>query len=243
MSFKTKFAGLLAALALAPLSQVTANAEPLQVGMLHFPPYYVLEEQDKVMGGLLVDMLQKILKRAGIEYEMKGYPAKRLYVNVGDGTTQLWMGTLGVPDYEGKVLISPRPTTEIVLEIYSLGPKTEIPKSIDELANKSVITLRGYAYAGAIKTLEDPAKNIKINLTNSHDAAFAMLAAGRAPFVLDYKQPAIETIERKKMKNVQSVTLSTIPLYVLINKNTPNAQATMDKIMEAYTELKKEGSI
>lgn len=240
MSIKTKIAGLLAALVLAPIA---GHAEPLQVGLLHFPPYYVLEDQSKVMGGLFVDMVDKILKRAGIEYVMKGFPAKRLYVGVGDGTTQLWMGTLGVPDYEGKVLISPRPTTEIVLEIYSMGPKADIPKSIDELANKSVITIRGYAYAGAIKTLEDPAKNIKLNPTNSHDAAFEMLSGGRAPFVLDYKQPAIETIERRKLKNIQSVTLSTIPVYIMINKNTPNAQSIMDKCMATYTELKKEGKI
>ena len=193
MSLKNIVASALTAFMLLPL---IGRGAPLQIGMLHMPPYYVLENQSRVMGGILTDMLTKIMQRAGIEYEVKGYPAKRLYAGVADGTVQLWLGTMGVAEFEGKVLVSPRPTAEIVLEIYSTLPTTEIPKSIEGLANKSVIAIRGFTYGGGIKTLEDPAMNIKVNPTNSHDAAFEMLVNGRAPFVLDYKQPSIEAIER-----------------------------------------------
>lgn len=71
----------------------SAISEPLEIGMLDFPPYYILGKNEEVKGGLLVDMLVKIFDRAGIEYTLAGYPPKRLYSNVV-GITHVWLERL-----------------------------------------------------------------------------------------------------------------------------------------------------
>lgn len=227
-------------LVLLYLVTISSGADPLRVGVLHFPPYYVLENQSTVKGGILVEMLALILKTAKVPYSISGYPAKRLYLGVGSGDINLWFGTIGVPEYEGKVLVSPMPLMSIILELYTLRDVKNTPKSLADLSNTSIITLRGYSYAGAIKVLEGTEKNLTIYPTNTHDSAFDMLLAKRAEYVLDYSQPAIEVIKRKNIENLNSITISTIPVYLIINKNTPEADKLMDKLMVAYSSLKRD---
>lgn len=225
------------------LISIGCLANPLKVGVLHFPPYYVLENQSTVTGGILVEMLDKILKKADVPYTIEGFPPKRLYLELGTGSIQLWLGTVGVPEYEGKVLLSPIPLTSIILELYTLKDLKDAPTLLVGLSSTSIITLRGYSYAGALKALENPDRHLTIYPTNTHDAAFDMLLAKRAEYVLDYSQPAIHTIKKKGLTNINSITISTIPVYLIISKQTPDAVALMNKLMLAYSALKKEKSL
>lgn len=215
-------------------------ADPLVVGVLNFPPYYILENQSSVSGGILVDMLEKILTKAGIDYTIKGLPPKRLYLELSEGTVHLWLGTKSVPEYEGKVLASPIPLTLIILELYSLKAKSEIPKTLKDLQNTSVILIRGYAYAGNSNLLTDSSKNITIHITNTHESAFNMLLAGRAEYVLDYSQPAIDIMKKKAISTVNSQSLSIVPAYLMVSTKVKDADKIMSKLMIAYSALKKE---
>ncbi|HLA33999.1 MAG TPA: hypothetical protein VJ001_03930, partial [Rhodocyclaceae bacterium] len=109
------------------------GAAPLEVGVMDFPPYYVLEHQTKVIGGYYSKYLNTLLTRAGLDYAIKGYPPKRLYMSLSEGVTKISMGTTGVADYAGKVLVSPKPVAEINLEIFGMGAADSLPKSIAEL--------------------------------------------------------------------------------------------------------------
>lgn len=225
------------------ISAVPAKAAPIEIGALDFPPYYVVENNTDIKGGLLVDWLKMMCEKAGIEYTLKGYPPKRLYTNVGDGTTNLWLGTLGVAEYEGKTLVSPKQLIDIHLEVYTLGDEASLPKTVDDLKGKSLITIFGYNYAGVLKFLNDPANNIKTEPAKTHENAFKMLQVGRAPFVLDYKEPASDTLAKINIPGIKKSTIKVVPLYINISNKTPDAQALMDKLMKAYDELKAEGKI
>ncbi len=63
---------------------ISANAAPLEIGALDFPPYFILENNSKVKGGIHIDMLKMMFEKVGIEYTLKGYPPKRLYTNAGN---------------------------------------------------------------------------------------------------------------------------------------------------------------
>lgn len=219
---------------------MAAQAAPIEVGALNFPPYYELENESKVTGGYFVDFLKTLLTRAGIEHKFSGYPPKRLYTNVGDGTVQLWMGPVGVPEFEGKVLVSPKQISEINMEVYTMGSVESLPKTIDDFKGKSVITIRGYTYGGMITALNDPKNNIKVEVANTHEAAFQMLQAGRAIFLLDYIEPATETLAKLKFPNINKRSIKTLPIFILLSKTLPDTQGTMDKIMKAYEKLNAE---
>lgn len=225
------------------VSVVPLSAAPLEIGALDFPPYYIVENNTDIKGGILVDMLKMIFERAKIEYTLKGYPPKRLYTNVGDGTTHVWLGTVGVAEYEGKTLVSPKQLIDINLEVYTLGDEASLPKSMDDLKGKSIITIFGYNYGGAIKFLNDPQNNIKTEPSKTHESAFKMLQAGRAPFVLDYREPSGETLARINIPGIKKGSIKSIGLFINISNRVPDAQAIMDKLMKAYNELKAEGKI
>ena len=216
------------------------GAAPLEVGVMDFPPYYVLEHQTKVIGGYYSKYLNTLLTRAGLDYAIKGYPPKRLYMSLSEGVTKISMGTTGVADYAGKVLVSPKPVAEINLEIFGMGAADSLPKSIAELKGKSLLTIRGYNYAGLIQELIDPKNNIKIKEANTHEAAFRRLIDGSADFLLDYREPADETLALLHFPAVKRHSLSKVPVHVMVSKTLPDAQSVMDKIMKAYEELNAE---
>lgn len=220
-----------------------ALSAPLEIGVLNLPPYYLVENDTTVTGGYYVDMLKMIFDKAGVDYVFKGYPAKRLYKNLGDGTTQVWMGTLGVAEYEGKTVVSPKQISEINLDIYSLGSTELLPKSLDELKGKTLITIFGYNYGGALKFLEDPQNNIKTEPAKNHESAFKMLQIGRAPLLLDYREPGTETIAKLNISGIKSNPVKTLGIFIHISNKVPDAQAIMDKLMKAHDQLKSEGKI
>lgn len=221
----------------------SVSSGPLEVGMLDFPPYYVLGKNEEVKGGLFVDMLAKILDRAGLEYSFVGYPPKRLYSNVSKGITHIWMGTLGVEEYEGKTLVSPKKMADINLHIFSMDKTMPLPKNIEELKGKSVITIFGYNYGGVIKFLEDPANKIVPEPAKTHEAAFMMLKMDRAGFVLDYIEPAGEALSKLNLPELRHAPIKVLPIYIHVSKALPDAQQIMDKIMKAHDDLKKEGKL
>lgn len=79
----------------------SAIAEPvLKVGILDFPPYYVMNEKTKQEEGIFVDQIKKTLDSAGLKYTFEYLPAKRLYLSLAKGEIDLWFGTTGVSEYE-----------------------------------------------------------------------------------------------------------------------------------------------
>lgn len=221
----------------------SAFPEPLEIGIIDFPPYYVLGKNGRVEGGLFVEMLDKIFARAGIEHSFAGYPPKRLYLNVGKGTTPVWMGTIGVAEYDGKTFVSPEKIAEINLQVFAINPLAPLPQKIGDLNGKSVITIFGYNYGGVIKYLEDPANRISLEPAKTHESAFMMLQLSRADFVLDYAEPASEALSKLRIEGLKHSPITVLPIYIHVSKTLPDGQKIMDKLMKAREELKKEGKL
>lgn len=217
----------------------SVQGEPLKVGVLDFPPFYVVKSETDVSGSM-AEIIRKTLDRAGIDYVLNGLPPKRLYKNLADGTTHIWMGIKGVPDYDGQVLYSNIQTEEIDVCLYTLADKPLL-NSLDELKGKKVITIRGYGYGGMIKFLEDPANNITADPTDGHELAFKKLLKGRADYLLDYKQPAEIMIKKEKLTGLKNRSLKNIKVQFIISKKAPDAENLLKKIDAAYLALKKEG--
>ncbi|MDM8524899.1 transporter substrate-binding domain-containing protein [Desulfococcaceae bacterium HSG8] len=211
------------------------------MGALHFPPFYFVKSTSHVEGNLM-DMITKILKRASIDYVVRGYPPKRLYKNVADGKTDIWVGNKEVPVYEGKIIHSDFPIFQVELRVYTIDDK-ELPSVKEELRAKNIITMRGYSYGGMIKFLEDPENKISTDPANSHKSALLKLKGGRADYLLDYKYPVSKELEKTKVKNLKYNTLFKIPLYIMVSKKTPKAEKILHRMEKAYHQLKKEGKI
>lgn len=218
------------------------HAKALEVGCLDFPPYYVVKEGGIVEGGVYVDFLKEVLNKIGVEYTVAGYPPSRLYNNVAEGKTNIWMGTVGVAAYADKVIVSPEKITNIELRVYTMGDVVPL-KSKDELKGKKLISIYGYNYGGLIKFLEDPANNITLDPSPSHEAGFKKLMGKRGDYLLDYKMPAEKVMAEMNLKpsDFQHGEIMNIEIYFNINKDTPDAEGLMTKMMDAFHTLKAEG--
>lgn len=216
------------------------EAPALKAGVLDFPPYYIVKNENDVRGSL-AEVIRKVLGRAGYTYVLNGYPPKRLYKNIADGTVHVWLGVGGVPDYEGKVLYSDIKVEEIEVRLYTLDGKPLL-KSIEDLKGRTVILQRGYGYGGMVSFLEDPRNKITPDYTDGHELAFKKLLKGRADYLLDYRQPAEALIRKERIGGVKSSSMKTLGVYFIISKKTPDAENILKKIDAAYLTLKKEGA-
>ncbi len=243
--YRTKTGRMKIRVALIPLFLWIASqnicAEPLEVGVLHFPPFYIVESVNQVEGHI-VDMITTILKRASIDYVVRGYPPKRLYQNVADGTTNIWIGNIEVPVYKDKIFHSDFPIVLLELRVYAIGD-TELPSTLEELRGKEIITMRGYSYGGVIHFLEDPENNIILDPSNSHTSALLKLQGGRSDYLLDFKYPISQELKTTEVKDLTYRTLLKIPTYMIVSKKTPNAEEILHRMETAYHQLKEEGVI
>jgi len=215
----------------------------LEVGCLDFPPYYSTNNETKEVEGLFIDFLKQLFERADLKYNIVMSPPARLYNDLATGKTNIWMGTTGVDAYADKVNLSPEKILDIHLNVYTVGDNP-LPTSKTELNGMPLTTIQGYNYAGLIKYLKDPANKITMNAAPSHESAFKMLAAGRGKYVLDYKEPAEKALQAiPAIPNLKLSQIIVVPIYFNINKNTPDAEALMAKMMDTYHLLKAENKL
>ena len=218
------------------------EAGSYRVGIHHIPPFSVIEKSGAYKG-ILVEVLENTLKKAGISYTVTPVPQKRMYNDLATGDMDISMGVKGVPAYEGKILFSEFVVTNFDLRVYA-RKGTALIRNKEEFKGKKVIVILGYGYGGFIRFLKDPANHIAIDPTTTHVLAFRKLMAERADYVLDYHRPASVAIaEEGVAEEVVSHSLSKVNVYFIISKKTPNARKLMKQMEEAYQSLKAEGKL
>lgn len=211
------------------------------VGILDFPPFYVVTSESNVSGSL-TEIVKKTLDKAGINYTITGLPPKRLYKNLAEGYVHIWMGIKGVPDYDEHVLYSKTQTMTIDICVYTLEDKSPI-RSLEDLKGKKLLTLRGYGYGGISKFLDDPINKVTVDATDGHELAFKKLLKGRSEYLLEYKQPAEVTIAKEKITGLKRYDLKSIPLQFMVSKKAPDAENLLKKIDTAYLKLRVSGAL
>ncbi|MDH3354255.1 MAG: transporter substrate-binding domain-containing protein [Chromatiales bacterium] len=226
----------LIALLLVLLSTVSTAADELKVGVMHFPPYYKIDKYGGT-SGTYVELIDKVLKRAGLKYSFRGYPNARFYQYLKSGEFNLFFGsTKGNKEIEPYLIYSKKPLKDAIeLRIYTRrGNSIEKIEKVADLYGKNIITIHGFRYSGMLKQLETAENKPNIYTAKSHKAGLQMLKAGRADYLLDYKVTTEKHIKEIGADNFDyEVTLS-IPIYIMIHKDYPNAAETLKKIEQNY---------
>ncbi|HRE16888.1 MAG TPA: hypothetical protein PLW86_07435, partial [Rhodocyclaceae bacterium] len=109
------------------------------------------------------------------------------------------------------------------LRVYYLGDKAPI-KARTDLVGKSVITIRGYSYAGFISFVNDEKNRISNNPAANHRTAFEMLDAGRADYLLDYGVNVPEALPPSQLAKLNYDTIGNFDVFLVLSKNYPNAE-------------------
>ena len=213
----------------------------VQVGVLDFPPIYEVKSHTQIKGYYTL-LLAQVLEEAGYPYEIKGYSASRLYQNLAEGETHLWLGLQHVPQYEGKVLVSKVAATRIQLQIYFLGSTPAI-KGVEGVKGKRLIMMQGYGYNGLREKLE--AKEMAITMIDApdHASAFRMLKAGRGDYLLNFSHPSKLVLSEEPIPGIQNIDLYQIDGYFIVSKKAPQPERLLADLEAAYSRLRAQNKL
>jgi polar amino acid transport system substrate-binding protein len=210
--------------------------EPLNVGIIEFPPYYTCS--NGISGGGYTELIKRVLTHSQLPYTIKCYPPKRLYLKLANGEVDLFMGLRQTEEYKGHVIASLQTIRNIELRVYALDPD-KLPQSKAEWPGNSFVIIDGYNYGGLINHLEKLKKNNEIILHRSakHLYALRMLESNRADLLLDYKEVIDELIDEEHLVNLHSKKIIGLNLHFIVSKKTPEAHAILKKMESSYDEL------
>jgi ABC-type amino acid transport substrate-binding protein len=182
-------------------------------------------------------LLNVLFKKAGMSWHGASYPAKRLMSNLESGETNFSI-LVKNPVLDKCCIYSRNPVWNDELRVYYQAGKMPIRKK-EDLVGKQVITLAGFAYGGLITFITDPQNQIQNHIAQSHAAAFQMLEAGRADYVLDYAEPVTAAgLSRNAGGELHSDVLDTVYMYFVISRSYPNASAVLDRLEAIYKTMR-----
>ena len=230
---------LIIALFISGLVPRAVGAQTIELGYIEFPPIFSTNSAGKPEG-VLIDLASKVIPKAGYKWRATSYPTKRMAEYIANGKLHLWIGLKALPEFKGTTIVGDSVVVKITLQAYTVGEKASILKK-EDLKGKSIIIMRGYSYGGWVNFIKDPASNVNFIQAASHVAAFKMLKAKRADYLLDYRLPSEKALEEVTIPNLKFNTIIAIPAYFVVSKKTPNAEEVLERMEAAYKQLKKEG--
>ena len=169
-----------------------------------------------------------LMKRVGIPWHAAPYPAARLFANLQNGTTSFSI-LVKATSLDKCCIFSRQPIYSTDLNVYYLADKPPV-RNRDELAGKNIIVIRGYSYAGLLKFITDPASHIAAEVAGTHKAAFEMLVAGRADYVVDYASAAGVILAASPIANLRSNQIDRLDIHLVLSKTYPDAGKLMGKL-------------
>jgi polar amino acid transport system substrate-binding protein len=226
---------------IASWCSLPAVGQTLKLGYIEFPPFTYTAENN-TPAGLFIDLANHIFPHTGLSFTAESYPVRRLASYIGSGDLDVWMGLATLPEFTGKAHIGKTPIAALVLRAYTRGKKPPI-RVKEDLIGKSIIVMRGYSYGGWITYIEDPANKINHIKANKHEAAFNMLKANRADYLLDYREPSDMALQSVSIPDLTFNQISALPCYIVISRNTPDGQTILDRLETSYHTLKQAGVI
>ena len=241
---KSIFQGIgfsLAAMMMLGASFSPAEAQPEEIEYA-YPDISVWTTERDAEGKLknpLVKLAGPLFEKAGIPWHPQDYPARRMFQNLRDGVSKFSMLVNAESILQGCCLVSKDPVAVVEIRVFH-HKDTPAIKSREDLNGKSVITIRGYSYAGTLKYIQTEEHKITNNPAPNHFAAFSMFDNGRADYVLDYAFPAAEVLEQNPIKDLTYSTLKQTNVYLILHKDYPDAENVMAKLEKIAATLDKE---
>jgi len=238
--WKKTTAALMLSLSLGALNHTSATAaEEIEYAYPDISVWTTKRDAEGKLKNPLVKLAGPLFEKAGIPWHPQDYPARRMFANLRDGTSKFSMLVNAETILQGCCLVSKDPVALVEIRVFHKKGTPAITKR-EDLNGKSVITIRGYSYAGTLKYIQDETNEIENYPAPNHHAAFDMFDSGRADYILDYAFPAAEVLEENPIKDITYSTLKQTNVYLILHKDYPDAENVMAKLEEIAKTLDKE---
>jgi len=215
----------------------TATFPEIEYGFPEMPPRTFTNAKGEPEGTHF-RVANLLFAKEGITWHAVSYPPPRLLKNLQTGSTTFSMLVRNQALAEC-CIYSKDPIDIEEVRVYWTGNKPPI-KTRGDLVGKNVIVITGYSYGGLIGYVKDPANKIATEVAVSHQAAFDMLTAGRADYMMDYVGPATDALaERPVIPNLTYEIIDSAALYLVLSKSYPDAEKVMAQLEAIYKSLDK----
>lgn len=171
---------------------------------------------------------EALMTRAGLSWHAMPYPARRLFDNLRNGTTNFSI-LVRASSLLDSCIFSKHPIYTTKLNVYYKSDKPPIT-SRENLSGKHIITIRGYSYGGLLKFISDPDNKIINEVTSTHKAAFEMLKDNRADYLVDYASAADDILSKSPIKGIRSTPIKQLDIFLVLSKSHPGAEKLMIKL-------------
>lgn len=230
----------LALFLLVPGVVVASERPVVQVAFMDFAGYSELDESGQVVGKV-VTLVSKLLTEAGYQMEAALLPAARIWQGLESGSVHAWPGILNKPVLDEHTLLTERNLGVVGISLYYL-PGTLPPRWPDDLRNRSVITITNFTYTSDIwEVLNDPARNLAINRTSSHEGGLQMLQRGRGDYLLNYPAQVEPVFQKLNMEMLPSISLAEMPMRMVLSRHSGFAEQLRSDLDAAFDRLAEEG--
>ncbi len=178
---------------------------------------------------------------AGLEWKNRPVPISRMYQYLNKGKANFSILTK-TNKLDRCCITSENPIYKMELGLYQ-RPETSSILELDDMKGKSFIHIEGYSFGSLKDFVFDIKNNIRLYPVANHASAFAMLAAGRADYFLDYRGPAQMVAEEKARNGFVYNVFKNIELYLVLDKNYPNALNVVSQLEGIFNSLNEEDFI
>ncbi|MFL0803124.1 MAG: hypothetical protein K6L81_05365 [Agarilytica sp.] len=176
----------------------------------------------------ILKKIEAMLKQAGIPWHDAPVPVYRMYSYL-ETKPEYFSILIKTPYIEECCITSKLPVFLLELGVYR-KPNTPPVSTLQELADKSIITIEDYNYGAARPFISDKKNNLIIYPAKTHHSAYSMLKADRAHYLLDYRGPADKIKEEKEKHGIQYDVLEKLKLYLIFNKDYPDVENIIRKL-------------
>lgn len=176
----------------------------------------------------LIDIASALFHEAKIPWKSKQLPVSRMFQELDNQTSDFSI-LIKSPQILECCVTSEQPVFKEELRVYH-RPISQTISSVNDLAGKSIITIQGYSYGYLHRFLANDVNKLTIYTAPTHASAFAMLKAGRADYLIDYRGASIEALSNNPMPYIMFDVLENFDLYLVLSKNHPNALALIKRL-------------
>ena len=233
---------IVALVVLKPVSVLaeTSDNRSLRIAYVEFPPITYQAENGQAEGSF-IEITRKVAREAGFEAEFLYLPVSRAYLYLTNGKIDAWPGVTNIPALDGEVLESWASPLPVQLSAWYLE-QTPPVDHFDRLLGKTVIVIGGYTYGGLLSWLESEG-SIRVTEAPNHRSALDMLKRGRGDYLLDYRQPVIDTLEMPADSMIRESEVRSRNLAWLFSLANPRAALLRDAFDDAYIRLAEKGDV
>ncbi|MBV1878388.1 MAG: transporter substrate-binding domain-containing protein [Pseudomonadales bacterium] len=214
------------------ISYATAPAEPITIGVIHYPPFYILKKNVQPTG-ILANIVTQSFINADVQFRFASFPAKRLLHNLDNGHIQFFAGTVDPKSYGTNVIYSQMIIYSVVVQVYGRAGEA-LPQNIEQLKQKRLGLLAGTTYGKIRGRLSTPDNKNYLTRINSYRSGALMLKKGHIDLFLAYKNSMDLTLIQNPVEGLHSSILQQMPVYFILNKNMPGAKQLMLRLETGF---------